>query len=97
VPLMADIAIGGQTVRISGQIDRLGITADVIFIADYKSDHTPPSTVEAVSEAYLRQLAAYRAVLRQIYPGRLVRTALVWTAGPAIMEIPQDVLDRVLA
>jgi ATP-dependent helicase/nuclease subunit A len=97
VPLMADIAIGGQTVRISGQIDRLGIAADVVFIADYKSDHTPPSTVEAVSKAYLRQLAAYRAALRQIYPGRLVRTALVWTAGPAIMEIPQDVLDQALA
>jgi ATP-dependent helicase/nuclease subunit A len=97
VPLIADIAIAGQTVRISGQIDRLAIAADVIFIADYKSDHTPPTTVDAVSKAYLRQLAAYRAALRQIHPGRLVRTALVWTAGPAIMEIPQEILDQALA
>jgi ATP-dependent helicase/nuclease subunit A len=97
VPLMADIPIAGETVRISGQIDRLSVTADAVFIADYKSDRTPPSTIEGVSKAYLRQLAAYRAVLRQIYPDRPVRTALVWTAGPAIMEIPRELLELVLA
>jgi ATP-dependent helicase/nuclease subunit A len=97
VPLMADIAIAGETVRISGQIDRLSVTAEAVFIADYKSDHAPPGAVEDVSKAYLRQLAAYRAALREIYPGRLVRTALVWTAGPTIMEVPPELLDRALA
>ena len=89
--------IAGETVRIAGQIDRLSVTAEAVFIADYKSDHAPPGTVEGVSKAYLRQLAAYRAALREIYPGRMVRTALVWTAGPTIMEIPPELLDRALA
>ena len=97
IQLMADIRIAGQTVRIAGQIDRLSVTTEAVFIADYKSDQAPPGAVEDVSKAYLRQLAAYRAALREIYPGRTVRTALVWTAGPTIMEIPPELLDRALA
>jgi ATP-dependent helicase/nuclease subunit A len=42
-------------------------------------------------------LAAYRLALREIYPGRLVRAALLWTDGPRLMEIPADVLDRYTA
>jgi ATP-dependent helicase/nuclease subunit A len=96
VPVMAEITMAGGSVRISGQIDRLSVTPTAVFIADYKSDRTPPQTVAGVSKAYIRQLAAYRAALRQIHPDRPVRTALVWTEGPTIMEIPEALLDAAL-
>ena len=39
------------------------------------------------------QLALYRAVLRTLYPNHRVRAALVWTAGPALTELPDAALD----
>ena len=97
VPLLAEIVVAGRSIEISGQIDRLSVTPTAVFIADYKSDRTPPQAVDGVSKAYIGQLAAYRADLLQIYPDRPVRAALVWTEGPTIMEIPQALLDQALA
>jgi ATP-dependent helicase/nuclease subunit A len=97
VPLLAEIVVAGRSIEISGQIDRLSVTPTAVFIADYKSDRTPPQAVDDVSKAYIGQLAAYRAALRQIYPDRPVRAALVWTEGPTIMEIPEALLDQALA
>ena len=54
----------------------------------------PPSKVEQVAAAYLFQLAAYRLALREIYAGRHVKTALLWTDGPRIMPIPDLLLDE---
>ncbi len=96
VPLLADIIIAGRSVEISGQIDRLSVTPTAVFIADYKSDRNPPQRVVDVEAAYIRQLAAYRAALRQIYPDRPVQAALVWTEGPTIMAIPAAVMDQAL-
>ena len=50
----------------------------------------------AYQDHYGSQLAAYRAALRQIYPDRPLRAALVWTEGPTIMEIPEALLDEAL-
>jgi ATP-dependent helicase/nuclease subunit A len=96
VPLQAEIIVAGRSVEISGQIDRLSVTPTAVLIADYKSDRNPPQAVAGVDAAYIRQLAAYRAALRQIYPDRLVRAALVWTDGPTIMEVPEALLDLAL-
>jgi ATP-dependent helicase/nuclease subunit A len=38
-------------------------------------------------------MAAYRAVLGRMYPGRAVRCMLIYTEGPAILEIPPAALD----
>jgi ATP-dependent helicase/nuclease subunit A len=97
VPLLAQIEVAGRSVEISGQIDRLSVTPTTVFIADYKSDRNPPASLDGVDRAYVRQLAAYRAALRQIYPDRLLRAALVWTEGPTIMEIPAQLLEQALA
>jgi ATP-dependent helicase/nuclease subunit A len=43
--------------------------------------------------AYLRQMAAYRALLGKVYPGRQVRAALLWTQGPRLDVLPDHVLD----
>jgi ATP-dependent helicase/nuclease subunit A len=81
---------------VSGQIDRLVVTAQAVLIADYKTNRNPPPTVEAAPQAYVDQLALYRALLRRIYPDRPVRAALVWTEIPDVMEIPTAILDAAL-
>ena len=78
VPLAG--VVSGQAVP--GQIDRLAISATEVLIVDYKTDRVPASAPDRVPVAYLRQMAAYRALLRRIYPGRAIRSALLWTAGP---------------
>ena len=82
--------VGGQAVF--GQIDRLAISATEVLIVDYKTDREPPGAPDQVPVAYLRQMAAYRALLRRIYPGRAVRCALLWTAGPRLMVLDEATL-----
>jgi ATP-dependent helicase/nuclease subunit A len=83
--------------RVSGQVDRLAITASEVLIADYKSDRRVPHRIEDIPPAYVGQLALYREVLRLLYPDRHVRAAIVWTAGPALAELPDVVLDGALS
>ena len=90
VPLAG--VIGDQVVF--GQIDRLAISAAEVLIVDYKSDREPPVEPDQVPVAYLRQMAAYRALLREIYPGRDVCCALLWTQGPRLMMLDATLLDQ---
>ncbi len=84
---------GRAPLAVSGQIDRLIMTTSEILIADYKTNHAPPRDLAGVPPAYRQQLALYRALLMRLYPGRVVRAALVWTEAPEIMEIPAAVMD----
>jgi ATP-dependent helicase/nuclease subunit A len=83
----------GLPILVSGQIDRLAVTADAVLIADYKTDQPAPRQLKDVPESYLVQLALYRAVLAKLYPGRAVRALLVWTDVPDFMEIAASALD----
>jgi ATP-dependent helicase/nuclease subunit A len=94
VPIVGVISPGG---RVSGQVDRLAVTASEVLIADYKSDRAAPKRAEEIPPSYVRQLALYRAVLRKLYPNHAVRAALVFTAGPALMELPAALLDAELS
>ena len=78
---------------ISGQIDRLLVTPEEILVVDYKTNRPPPIDIEDVASIYLNQMAAYRALLREVYPDRRVRCALLWTDGPRLMPLPDAVLD----
>jgi ATP-dependent helicase/nuclease subunit A len=84
--------VGGRL--ISGQVDRLVVTPSRVLVLDYKTSRPPPASPEAVPALYLRQMAAYRTVLRQAFPGRAVDCALVWTYGARLMPLPGDLLDR---
>jgi ATP-dependent helicase/nuclease subunit A len=75
---------------LSGQIDRLVVTDDEVLIVDFKSLRPPPTSEGEVAAIYLRQLALYRAALAQIYPGRDIRCALLWTEGPRLMPISPE-------
>jgi ATP-dependent helicase/nuclease subunit A len=78
---------------LAGQIDRLVVTEDAVLIVDYKTLRPPPTDEAETPAAYLDQLAAYRAAVAAIYPGRAVRCALLWTEGPRLMPISAARLD----
>ena len=100
----AEVGIAGRLDRpgrppalVSGQIDRLAVTASEVLIVDYKTNHAPPRHPAEAPAAYLRQLALYRAVLGKLYPRLPVRAALLWTETPELMEISAPALDAQLA
>jgi ATP-dependent helicase/nuclease subunit A len=78
---------------IAGQVDRLKVEAGRVLVLDYKTNRPPPENVADVAPLYLRQMAAYRALLRAAFPGRPVECALVWTYGARFMALPDAVLD----
>ena len=82
---------GGQVV--GGLIDRMAVLADRVVMADYKTNRRPPDTVADTPVLYLRQMAAYRAILHRIFPDRPVECLLVWTVGCRITKLPDALLD----
>lgn len=72
---------------LSGQIDRLLVEAHEVHIVDYKTNRPPPRDPQDVPDIYRAQLQAYRATLARIYPQHRIRTYLLWTDGPHLMEI----------
>ena len=79
---------------LSGQIDRLLVTDSRVLVVDFKTNRPPPLRVEDVPVEYLRQLAAYAHMLREIFPGRSIECALLWTDAPELMAVPQAMLDQ---
>jgi ATP-dependent helicase/nuclease subunit A len=73
-------------------VDRLAILPDRVLLADFKASD-PPQAPERTPVLYLRQMAAYRAVLRGVFPGRPVRCALVWTRAAVVTTLPDALLD----
>jgi ATP-dependent helicase/nuclease subunit A len=99
----AEVAIVGRLERpgrppalVSGQIDRLVVNLHEILIVDFKTNEAPPAVADLAPSAYIRQLALYRALLSKLYPQRLIRTALLWTETPELMEISAAALDAEL-
>jgi ATP-dependent helicase/nuclease subunit A len=93
---LAEVPLGGVIGErlLSAQVDRLVVTDDAVMIVDYKTDRPAPSRPEAVPARYLAQMAAYRAALRLIYPGKPVACALLFSDLPALMLLPEPLLDR---
>jgi ATP-dependent helicase/nuclease subunit A len=92
----AEVPLAGvlANVEIGGLVDRLAILPTQILIADYKTDRAPPESPADIPEPYLRQLAAYRAILQDIFPDRAVDCTLIWTESATPMPIPADLLAR---
>lgn len=88
VPLAA--IVGGRV--IAGTADRLLVEPDRVLIADFKTARRPPASLAQVPAATLRQMAAYAAALAEIYPGRRVEAALLYTQVPRLIALPADLL-----
>ncbi len=85
VPVMGEV----EGKIISGKIDRLAILPDKVMIVDFKTNRPAAQTVAQVPESYVRQLAAYRALVEKIYPGKRVETYILWTNTAVMMPIGQ--------
>jgi ATP-dependent helicase/nuclease subunit A len=81
---------------VAGQVDRLVVTDTEVLVVDYKTNRRPPASPAEIPDLYVRQMAAYRLALACVYPHHHVRCALVWTDGPALMEIDSKALDEAL-
>ncbi|WP_299376106.1 double-strand break repair helicase AddA [uncultured Kiloniella sp.] len=92
VPVVGLVHRDGDVEVISGQVDRLIITDNKVKIIDYKTNRPPPKKIENVHRSYLRQMAAYRTVLRQIYPNYQVEAHLLWTDEARLMHLPDNIL-----
>ncbi|TIT20106.1 MAG: double-strand break repair helicase AddA, partial [Mesorhizobium sp.] len=97
VAIMGSLEVRGKLRSISGKIDRLAVTPDKVSIVDYKTNRPAPATLAEVPQAYVLQLALYRALLQPLYPGREVSAALLFTEAPRLIELPAGAMDDALA
>ena len=81
---------------VNGSVDRLVVTPTEVLVLDFKTNRPPPQTIDGVAQVYLNQMAAYRALLLGNWPNKKVRCALLWTDGPRLMELPDQILDDAL-
>ena len=99
----AEVALAGTSAHlpkglaVSGRVDRLVVDASRVLVVDYKTNRPSPDAIEDADPAYLAQMAVYAAVLREVFPGRTVEAALVWTDGPKLMPVPEKVMAEALA
>ena len=99
----AEVAIAGSAaalppgLKISGRIDRLVVLPTRVLVADFKTNRPSPARIADADPAYLRQMAIYAAVLADVFPGRRIEAALIWTDGPKLMPVPENVLAQSLA
>ncbi|TNJ45509.1 double-strand break repair helicase AddA [Phaeobacter sp. B1627] len=90
VTVSADL--GGQ--RLHGVIDRLILSPDRILVVDFKSNAIVPDRPDLCPEGLLRQMAAYEAALAQIYPDRMIETAILWTRTATLMRLPPELITQ---
>ncbi|HET9427230.1 MAG TPA: UvrD-helicase domain-containing protein, partial [Allosphingosinicella sp.] len=86
-------AVVGDGIVVAGTVDRLLVADDRILVADFKTGRNVPASTAEVPVAHMRQMAAYRAALRKIFPDRPVEAALLYTSGPTLHVLPNALLD----
>ncbi|GFE64771.1 double-strand break repair helicase AddA [Litoreibacter roseus] len=95
VPVSASLpSLNGA--RIYGSIDRLIITEDGILAVDFKSNFVVPERAADTPDGLLRQMGAYAEALEQIYPGKKIATAILWTKTATLMTLPHDIVRSAL-
>lgn len=87
-------AVVGPNV-VAGTVDRLLVEVDRVLVIDFKTSRRPPTRIEALPIAHVRQMAAYAAALRLIFPGRAVQAGLLYTATPQLFLLPDALLASV--
>lgn len=88
VPLAAVV---GETV-ISGRIDRLVVEPGFVRAIDFKTGRTIPGDESSIPVPHLRQMAHYAAALQTIFPDSKVEISLLFTAGPRLITLSDEIL-----
>ena len=96
VPVTAALdALGGR--RMNGIVDRLVVDSGSVLAVDFKTNAVIPESAGACPDGLLRQMGAYADALSQVYPGREVATAILWTRTAELMHLPADLVRAALA
>ncbi|MEP9401058.1 double-strand break repair helicase AddA [Sphingomonas sp. VNH70] len=83
---------GGDVV--AGTVDRLCIGETRVRVVDFKTGRRVPDGIDEIPVYHLKQMAAYAAALRVIFPDHAVEAALLYTAGPTLFVLPDALLAR---
>lgn len=96
---LAEAAVSGDYLGrlVAGTLDRVVIFPDHVLAVDFKSNRVVPDHPSLVPEGVLRQLGMYVHVLGQIYPGKRIETAILWTATARWMPIDAELVKAALA
>lgn len=86
VAVVADIEYGGKPTRITGRVDRLLVSDQLVQIVDFKSDAVPPQDKGQTPRQYREQLQRYRAALRKQFPNMPINCAILWTENLTMTE-----------
>ena len=78
---------------VSGTVDRLLVEDTRVLVVDFKTGRRPPREIDQLPVAHVRQMAAYVAALRLIFPGRDVQAGLLYTATPQLFWLPHALLS----
>ncbi len=92
VSLVADLPELGLGARVHGRVDRLAVGDDHVLIVDFKTGK-PVARETDVPRLYATQMALYRAATQRIFPGRRIACALVWTEGPVLLPLTDELLE----
>ncbi len=86
---LAEVPIAGvvEGAVISGTVDRLVVGDTTVNIVDFKTGRRVPADTAGVPDTHKRQMAAYVAVLRGVFPRHEVRAALLYTSGPRLIAL----------
>jgi ATP-dependent helicase/nuclease subunit A len=84
----------GSRARIHGIIDRLIVESDRVLAVDFKTNRTVPDQPTEVPDGILRQMGAYETALADVYPGRRIDTAILWTSEARLMILPPGLALR---
>ena len=68
-----------------------------MLAVDYKSNMAVPASPEEIPDGLLRQMGAYAGALAQVFPGRRIDTAILWTRDARLMPLPAALTDAALA
>lgn len=79
-----------------GVIDRLVVMDNKIIAVDFKTNRTVPETEDQTPEGLLRQMGAYHAMLRQIYPDKEIETGILWTRTATYMPLSENRVTQAL-
>ncbi|MGI8610952.1 MAG: PD-(D/E)XK nuclease family protein, partial [Sphingomicrobium sp.] len=71
---------------VAGTVDRLLVEDAQVSVIDFKTGRVPAGA-EQIPAAHRAQMTAYAEALGVIFPGRAIRSALLYTSAPRLFEL----------
>ncbi|MCJ2036743.1 double-strand break repair helicase AddA [Methylobacterium sp. J-068] len=96
VTLSGRVRVGGVARAVFGRVDRLAISGDTVWVADFKTGRPPAEGGAALPRAEAGQIALYAALLAEIHPTHRIVPMLVWTSGPIIRRLSEGEISAAL-